>query len=206
MPERSTPITCHKVSSARCFGISWRAKPGTLSRVALETFVDPRQTGGKLNARTTDDLVELMEIGVEEVLFYKAMPIDAALSRGTTADTKGSLTMKNEALTIDNLAQAMAAKNSGGIVMVEVENVVEAGSHSPRDVEIPGAWVDAVVIAKPGNYMQTFRTPFSPGFTGRFQGAHRRPCRSGPEYAKDQRAGRGYLWRAGSQGGRHRQL
>ena len=78
----------------------------------------------------------------------------------------------------------MAAKNSGGIVMVQVENVVEAGSLSPRDVEIPGAWVDAVVIAEPGNYMQTFRTPFSPGFTGRYQGAHRRPCRSGPECAK----------------------
>ena len=144
-------------------------KPGTLSRVGLETFVDPRQTGGKLNPRTTDDLVELMQIGGEEVLFYKAMPIDVALLRGTTADTKGNVTMENEALTIDNLAQAMAAKNSGGVVIVQVENVVEAGSLSPRDVEIPGALVDAVVIAEPDDHMQTFKTPFSPAFTGRYK-------------------------------------
>ena len=77
-------------------------KPGTLSRVGLETFVDPRQTGGKLNPRTTGDLVELMEIGGDEVLFYKAMPIDVALLRGTMADAKGNVTMENDALTIVN--------------------------------------------------------------------------------------------------------
>ena len=77
-------------------------KPSTLSRVGLEIFVDPRQTGGKLNPRTTGDLVELMEIGGDEVLFYKAMPIDVALLRGTMADTKGNVTMENDALTIVN--------------------------------------------------------------------------------------------------------
>lgn len=144
-------------------------KPGTLSRVGLETFVDPRKGGGKLNAGTTADMVSLMEIGGAEILFYQGLEIDVALLRGTTADTRGNVTMENEALTIDNLAQAMATRNSGGVVIVQVETVVEAGSLNPRDVEIPGALVDAVVVAEPGDHMQTFRTAFSPAFTGRYR-------------------------------------
>ncbi|MCJ7874696.1 malonate decarboxylase subunit alpha [Phaeobacter sp. J2-8] len=144
-------------------------KPGTLSRVGLETFVDPRKGGGKLNDITIGDVVRLMEIDGEECLFYPAIPIDVALLRGTTADTAGNVTMENEALTIDNLAQAMAAKNSGGMVIVQVEQVVARGALNPRDVEIPGALVDAVVLAEPGDHMQTFRTPFSPAFTGRYR-------------------------------------
>ncbi|GAB5447918.1 acyl CoA:acetate/3-ketoacid CoA transferase [Gymnodinialimonas sp.] len=144
-------------------------KPGTLSKVGLETFVDPRKGGGKLNAATVEDLVRVMDIDGEECLFYRALPIDAALLRGTTADTAGNVTMENEALTIDNLSQAMAAKNSGGVVIVQVEQVVARGSLNPRDVEIPGALVDAVVLAEPGDHMQTFATTFSPAFTGRYR-------------------------------------
>ncbi|UWR13381.1 acyl CoA:acetate/3-ketoacid CoA transferase [Sulfitobacter mediterraneus] len=144
-------------------------KPGTLSKVGLETFVDPRKDGGKLNKATQENLVRLMEIDGEEYLFYRAMPIDVALLRGTTADTAGNVTMENEALTIDNLSQAMAAKNSGGVVIVQVEQVVARGSLNPRDVEIPGALVDAVVLAEPGDHMQTFSTLYSPAFTGRYR-------------------------------------
>ncbi len=144
-------------------------KPGTLSKVGLETFVDPRKDGGKLNEATRDELVRLIEIDGEECLFYRAMPIDVALLRGTSADTAGNVTMENEALTIDNLSQAMAAKNSGGVVIVQVEQVVARGSLNPRDVEIPGALVDAVVLAEPGDHMQTFRTVYSPAFTGRYR-------------------------------------
>ncbi|KAB2847281.1 MAG: acyl CoA:acetate/3-ketoacid CoA transferase, partial [Hyphomicrobiaceae bacterium] len=90
-------------------------KPGTLSRVGLKTFVDPRLEGGKINSVTTDDMVELMSIGGEEYLFYRALPISVALIRGTTADPSGNITMEREALTLDNLAMAMAARNSGGI-------------------------------------------------------------------------------------------
>ncbi len=158
-------------------------KPGTLSRVGLETFVDPRKGGGKLNAITTEDLVRLMQIDGEECLFYKALPIDVALLRGSTADTSGNVTMENEALTIDNLAQAMAAKNSGGVVIVQVEQVVARGSLNPRDVEIPGALVDAVVISQPADHMQTFRTAFSPAFTGRY----RKPAEEAGSMALDAR-------------------
>ena len=137
-------------------------KPGTLSKVGLETFVDPRKGGGKLNAATTEDIVRLMEIDGEECLFYRSLPIDVALLRGTTADTAGNVTMEHEALTIDNLAQAMAAKNSGGVVIVQVEQVVARGTLNPREVQIPGALVDAVVLADPADHMQTFRTQYSP--------------------------------------------
>ncbi|MEM0949647.1 MAG: CoA-transferase [Pseudomonadota bacterium] len=144
-------------------------KPGTLSKVGLETFVDPRKGGGKLNGVTTDDIVRLMDFDGEECLFYKSRPIDVALLRGTTADTAGNVTMEHEALTIDNLAQAMAAKNSGGVVIVQVEQVVARGTLNPREVQIPGPLVDAVVLAEPADHMQTFRTQYSPAFTGRYR-------------------------------------
>ena len=146
-------------------------KPGTLTHVGLETFVDPRKGGGRLNEITTTDLVRVMDIEGQEYLFYKALPIDVALLRGTTADTFGNVSMENEALTIDNLSQAMATRNSGGVVVVQVENVVPRGTLNPRDIEIPGVLVDAVVIAEPGDHMQTFQTAFSPAFTGRYRTA-----------------------------------
>ncbi len=142
-------------------------KPGHLSRVGLGTFVDPRHGGGRVNDRSTDERVRLMPIDGEEYLFYKAFPIDVAFIRGTTADTDGNVTMEREALTLEVLAIAMAARNSGGIVIVQVERLAERGSLHPRQVKIPGILVDCVVVAeKPEYHHQTFGEPYSAAFAG----------------------------------------
>ena len=141
-------------------------KPGTLSRVGLGTFVDPRLEGGKMNRVTVEDLVELMTINGEEYLFYKALPINVAFIRGTTADPDGNITMEKEALLLENLALAIAARNSHGFVICQVERVAVEGSLDSRHVRIPGVLVDAVVVAEPQYHTQTYGTTYNPALSG----------------------------------------
>jgi len=141
-------------------------KPGTLSRVGLGTYVDPRQDGGRMNALTTEDIVRLMEIDGEEYLFYKSFPIQVALIRGTTADPDGNITAERESLALENLALAIAARNSGGIVLAQVERIAAEGSLDARLVKVPGVLVDCVVLAEPEHHMQTYGTQFNPAFSG----------------------------------------
>jgi len=110
---------------------------GILTQVGLGTFVDPRQQGGKLNEVTTEDLVDLMVIDGVEWLFYKTFPINVCFLRGTTSDPYGNTTLEKEALTLDNLAIAMATKNSSGLAIVQAERIASKNSLNPRLVKIP---------------------------------------------------------------------
>ncbi|GJD59052.1 acyl CoA:acetate/3-ketoacid CoA transferase [Methylobacterium dankookense] len=124
-------------------------QPGLFTKVGLKTYVDPRHGGGRVNTVTKDDIVKLVDVDGEEWLFYSATKIDVAFIRGTSADPSGNICMAKEALTLDNLAQAMAARNNGGLVVAQVERIVEQGSIKPKDVRVPGMLVDCVVVAEP---------------------------------------------------------
>jgi propionate CoA-transferase len=142
-------------------------KPGTITRVGLKTFVDPRLQGGKLNSITTEDMVELIELRGKEYLMYKTFPIDFAFIRGTYADENGNVTMEKEAGSLEVLSIAQACKNSGGKVIVQVEKVVKAGSLDPKLVKIPGIYVEAIVaVADMKNHMQTFAEEYNPSYSG----------------------------------------
>ena len=141
-------------------------KPGTLSAVGIGTFVDPRIEGGKINAAAADDIVELVEIDGTETLFFRAFPVNVAFIRGTTADPDGNITMEKESLRLESLAMALAAKNSGGVVICQVERIAEPGSLDARRVRVPAIAVDAVVVAEPEYHKQNYGTQYNPALSG----------------------------------------
>jgi len=124
-------------------------RPGLITRVGLHTFVDPRIEGGKANERTRacEDLVEVIEIGGREMLWYKPMHIDAAVIRATSADPNGNLTCEDEALRMEIFEGALAARNDGGIVIAQVARVSDRPAR-PQEVVVPGIFVDYVVVAQ----------------------------------------------------------
>jgi propionate CoA-transferase len=141
-------------------------RPGLLTRVGLHTFVDPHHEGGRLNSRATGELVRRISIGEVDYLFYPAFHIDVALVRGTTADPEGNVTLEREALSVDALSMAQAARNSDGVVIAQVERLIDRRRVGFHDVVLPGALVDAVVVASPPDHPQTFSDDYNPAFTG----------------------------------------
>lgn len=140
-------------------------KPRTITSVGLGTFVDPLNGGGKINEKTVKDLVERIEFDGKPYLAYKTVPVNIALLRGTTADTDGNITMEKEALTLESLAIATAAKNSGGTVIVQVERIAQKGTLNARQVKIPGIMVDCVIVSEPENHWQTFAEVYNPSYS-----------------------------------------
>ena len=121
-------------------------RPGLFTHSGLGTFVDPRHDGGRCNARSKETLVEVMTVDGREILHYKPFKVDVAIVRGTYADTRGNISPEEECIDADMHSMALAAHNSGGIVLTQVRQVVENGSLRARDVRIPGIMVDAVVV------------------------------------------------------------
>ena len=158
-------------------------KPGTFSKIGLHTFIDPRYEGGRINKITTRDIVKLVEFEGEEWLFYKVAPVTVAFIRGTTADSMGNISMEKEPLTLNNLAMAMAAKNSNGIVIAQVERIADRNTIPSREVKVPGIFVDCVVVADPEDHMTNLATQYHPGYAGRI----RVPVASVPPLPLDER-------------------
>jgi len=145
-------------------------KPGTITHVGLKTFADPRIEGGKINSRTTEDLLEVIKLDEEEYLRYKHFNIDVALIRGTTADEFGNISMEQEVATLEGLAQAMATRKRGGIVICQVMRLAKHSGINQLFVEIPGILVDYIVlvdmIKTPHLHMQTFGEQYCPYYSG----------------------------------------
>lgn len=141
-------------------------KRGALSRIGLETFVDPRLEGAKVNEAAQQHLVELLTLNGEEALYFSAPPINVALIRGTTADSDGNISLERESLSLENLSLAMAAHNSGGVVICQVERVAQLNSIDARHVRVPGFMVDCVVVAEPEFHMQHYGDQYNPALSG----------------------------------------
>ncbi|MGI6499016.1 MAG: acyl CoA:acetate/3-ketoacid CoA transferase [Oscillospiraceae bacterium] len=142
-------------------------KPGTITSVGLGTFIDPRHGGGKINESSKDDLVELITIKGKEYLFYPSFPIQVAFLRGTYADERGNVTVEKEIASTEVTSVAQAVKNSGGIVVVQVEKIVKAGSLDPRLVKIPGIYVDYMVETEDMiDHQQSFDCEYDPTISG----------------------------------------
>lgn len=142
-------------------------KTGTITKVGLNTFVDPRVEGGKVNLKTEKDIVEVIDILGEENLIYKCPNINVAFVRGTYADDKGNITMDHEATYCEAATIAQAVKNCGGTVIVQVEKIVKSGTLNPRHVKIPRIYVDYIVEAKEEeDYAQILGYSYNPSLTG----------------------------------------
>jgi propionate CoA-transferase len=138
-------------------------RPGLITQVGLNTFIDPIYSGGKLNARTTEPLVERLELDGQTWLRYKPVPIHVALIRATYADARGNLSMEGEGLIGEVLSLAQAAKNHGGFVIAQVESVVDA-LPDPKAVRVPGILVDHLVTSGGVMHDQTFGEVFNEDF------------------------------------------
>jgi propionate CoA-transferase len=139
-------------------------RPGILTQVGLDTFVDPRRQGGRMNALTTEDLVRVVDFDGQEWLYYRTIPVDVAIVRGTTADEWGNVSMEREGAYLGALDQAMAARANRGLVIAQVSRLAAAGSLPPQQVRIPSTLVDYVVLAP--DQLQTTQTVYDPAISG----------------------------------------
>jgi acyl CoA:acetate/3-ketoacid CoA transferase len=147
-------------------------RPGVLTKVGWDTVVDPRHRGGRMNEVTTEDLVKRVEFDGQEWLYFRAIPVDVALIRGTTADEYGNLSYEHEGAYLGALDQALAARNNGGIVIAQVKRLTAEGTLHPQAVRVPATLVDYIVLAP--DQMQTTQTPYEPAISGEV----RRPLES----------------------------
>ena len=139
-------------------------QPGVISKVGLDTFIDPNREGGAMNSITPTNFVSHRDEAGEDYLFYPAIHPNVAIVRATTADEHGNLTFEHEGSPLGALDQAYSAHNNGGFVIAQVKRVVKFGELHPRDVRVPGILIDAIVLDP--NQRQTTMTDYDPALSG----------------------------------------
>lgn len=140
-------------------------RPGVLTKVGMETFVDPDQEGCAMNdAARARPIVRREHFAGEDWLYFEALKPDVAIIRATTSDQRGNLSFESEGAYLGAMEMALAAHNSGGIVIAQVRRVAANGSIRPHDVHVPGILVDHIVEAP--EMLQTTATPYDPAISG----------------------------------------
>lgn len=143
---------------------------GTITKIGLNTTVDPLYEGGKINSKTTKDLVKRIEIEGETYLKYEFPNIDVALLRGTYTDKDGNIYMTEEAHLGEGYSVALAARRNKGKVIVQVKAIIENGRFNPKDVFIPSALVDYIFINQESKYhKQVVQTYYDPALAGEYR-------------------------------------
>jgi len=142
-------------------------RPGCITHVGLDTFIDPINDGGAINSNTPNTFVERIELGDKTWLWYKAMPVDVGLIRATAADPFGNLIMDEEAIAGEVLPIAQAVHNSARgkpLVIAQVKRILDSPA-APHRVRVPGILVDRVVIADDQDqHQQVFGEYFNPAY------------------------------------------
>ena len=139
-------------------------RPGLFTHVGIGTVCDPRLGGGKMNASAKEDLSEVLVMDGREYLRYKPFPIHVAIIRASAADEDGNISFEHEAANLDSQSLALAARNSEGKVIVQVKERLPKGSLKAREVRIPAAWVDAIVVDP--NQTTSYDIDFDPALSG----------------------------------------
>ena len=161
-------VAAYNVPSGILFDMHREAaakRPGVITKVGLETFVDPTREGCAMNeAAANEPVVEKITFAGEEWLYFKAIAPQVAIIRATTADERGNLTYEHEGAYLGGLDQALAARNNGGIVIAQVKRITKEGSLKPHDVRVPGVLVDYIVVDP--DQKQTTQTLYDPAISG----------------------------------------
>lgn len=164
----SNQIAAYNVPSGIVFDLLREAagqRPGVLTKVGLDTFVDPDLEGCAMNERAREKpLVRKVQFEQEEWLYFPAIRPNVSIIRATTADERGNLTFENEGAYLGAMELALAARNCGGIVIAQVKRIARVGTLRPHDVRVPGILVDAIVEAK--DQLQTTATAYDPAISG----------------------------------------
>ena len=161
-------IPCYNVPSGILFDMHREAaakRPGVLTKVGMETFVDPDNEGCAMNAKArAAPIVSRVNFAGEDWLFFPTIIPNIAIIRATTADERGNLSFEHEGGILGPLDQALSVRNNGGLVIAQVKRLAAAGSLRPHDVVVPGVLVDIIVVAP--DQKQTTNTPYDPAISG----------------------------------------